>query len=66
MPARRCEKFAFQLASRRFPVGAAIVAMAFLVAPHAQAQQPSVQLEGRLIVIGEGPQSCSRASRHSL
>jgi uncharacterized protein YggE len=54
MPARRCVKFAFQATSRRFPAAATIVAVAFLSAPCAQAQQPPVQLEGRVIVIGEG------------
>jgi len=54
MPARRCVKFALQAASRRFTASAAIFAMAFLAAPCAQAQQPPVQLEGRVIVIGEG------------
>ncbi len=54
MPARRREKFAFQTASRRFPAGAIFAAVAILVAPCAQAQQPTTQPEARVIVIGEG------------
>jgi hypothetical protein len=54
MPARRCEKFAFQAAPRRFLVGAAVAAVAIVVAPYAQAQQPPAQAEARVIVVGEG------------
>src|SRR5258708_39810637 len=54
MPARCCGKFALPAASRRFLAGAAIAAVAILVAPCAQAQQPPAQAEARVIVIGEG------------
>ena len=54
MPARRCEKFAFQAAPRRFLVSAAVAAVAIVVAPYAQAQQPPAQAEARVIVVGEG------------
>jgi uncharacterized protein len=54
MSARRCEKFAFQAAPRRFLVSAALAAAAILVAPYAQAQQPPAQAEARVIVVGEG------------
>jgi uncharacterized protein len=51
---RRTERFAFQTALRRFLKGAAIVGVAIVVAPCAQAQQPSAQTEAHVIVIGEG------------
>ena len=54
MPGRCFGKFAFQAAPRRFLTGAAVAAVAILVAPHAQAQQPPAPAEGRVIVIGEG------------
>jgi uncharacterized protein len=54
MPARRCVKFTIKAGSRRFAVVAAIAALASLVTPYAQAQPLPVQLEGRVIVIGEG------------
>jgi uncharacterized protein len=54
MLARRSGRFAFQAASCRLLAGAAIAAVAIFVGPHAQAQQPAAQAEGRVIVIGEG------------
>src|SRR5580700_8711993 len=53
MPARRSGK-ALQAEPRRFLAGAAMAALASFVASSAQAQQPSAQAEGRVIVIGEG------------
>jgi hypothetical protein len=53
MPARWTGKFALQAVLRWLLAGAA-VALAIFVAPCAQAQQPSTQAEGRVIVIGEG------------
>jgi uncharacterized protein YggE len=54
MPARRHGKFALHAAPRRFLAGAALAAAAILVAPCAQAQQPTTQPEARVIVVGEG------------
>jgi uncharacterized protein YggE len=54
MPARRCGKFARRTASRRFLAGAIFAAVAIIVAPYAQAQQPPTQPEARVIVVGEG------------
>jgi uncharacterized protein YggE len=54
MPARRCEKLAFQAARRRFLVSAVLAIAAIFVVPHAQAQQPPAQAEARVIVVGEG------------
>src|SRR6202045_85234 len=53
MPAHWTGKFALQAAPRRLLAGAA-VALGIFVAPCAQAQQPSTQAEGRVIVVGEG------------
>ncbi len=54
MPARYFGKFALYAAPRRFLAGTAVAAVAILVAPYAQAQQPAAQPEARVIVIGEG------------
>ncbi len=54
MLAPRSERFAFQTALRRFLNGAAIIGVAIVVAPCAQAQQPPAPAEARVIVIGEG------------
>jgi len=54
MFARRSRRFAFLAASRRFLAGVVIAAVAILVAPPTQAQQPAAQAEARVIVVGEG------------
>jgi len=54
MLARRSGAFSLQAAPRRFLAGAAMAAVAILVAPRAQAQQPPAQAEARVIVVGEG------------
>jgi uncharacterized protein len=54
MPARSSGKFALHAAPRRFLASAALAAVAILVAPCAQAQQPPAQPEARVIVVGEG------------
>jgi uncharacterized protein len=54
MLARRSGSSALQAVLRCLLTGAAIVAVAIFVAPHAQAQQPPAQAEARVIVIGEG------------
>ena len=54
MLARRSGSSALQAVLRCLLTGAAIVAVAIFVAPHARAQQPPAQAEARVIVIGEG------------